>query len=108
VLAEAEQLFLSRLPRRVSLSGLAGEIGVSIRTLQLAARRHRDCTLGEMLRFRLLDRARELLEHSDLPVNEIARRLGYPHPTSFARDVKRRFGSSPRDLRSQFAAATTP
>lgn len=107
ILAQAERLYMSHLPRRLAMDMLASAVGVSVRTLQMAARRHRACTLGDMLRQRLLTHARELLQHSDLPISSIAQQLGYPHAASFTRDVRRQHGCTPSDLRARLSGPAT-
>ncbi|HYF47986.1 MAG TPA: AraC family transcriptional regulator [Planctomycetota bacterium] len=51
-----------------------------------------------VLRLRL-QRAQQWLIGTDLAVNEIARRCGYPDPFHFSRLFKQRFGASPREYR---------
>lgn len=104
LLARAEALYLARLPRRLSFTRLAAELGVSLRTLQLVARRHRDTTLGEVLRRRLMQRALDLLCDGALPITEVAHQLGYADASTFSRDVRRHFGCTPRQLRAGLAA----
>jgi len=99
-LAEAEALYLARLPHRLPLPVLARALGLSIRTLQAAARRHRQCTLGDMLRQQLMARARTLLRESPLSIAEVAQALGYQDASSLSRDVRRHFGCTPRALRA--------
>lgn len=108
VLAHAEALFVSRLPRRMPLPTLAAELGVSIRTLQLTARRYRQCTLGEMLRAQVMLRARALLRESGLSIAEVAAALGYQDASSLSRDVRRHFGCTPRTLRAGLSARPEP
>lgn len=51
-----------------------------------------------------LRHARRLLEGTDLPVSEVCRRSGYQSLGSFSHRFKRRFGASPRELRSKRSA----
>ena len=46
---------------------------------------------------RKIERAKELLEHSDLPVGEVAILLGYSDPSYFHRVFKKEVGMSPSD-----------
>jgi len=48
-----------------------------------------------------LARARELLRHSQLPINEIAWRLGYADPSNFNRAFRRWTGHSPGEERGR-------
>lgn len=53
---------------------------------------------GYLTRVRM-ERARELLRTTPLPVTEVARRCGYPDPHYFSSAFKRVCGVSPRDFR---------
>lgn len=82
----------------LSIARVARELGMSRRTLQRRLR-------AESLTFRKLQaRARfhlacSLLLHTDLSVQEVARRLGYRRPGAFARAFQRWSGRSPRAFR---------
>ena len=65
------------------------ELGELRETLELAALR--------------LAMARRLLENSDLPVSEIALRVGYLDASAMSRAFKQRYGASPRSLRLRSA-----
>jgi len=47
--------------------------------------------------------ARQLLAESDLPIQKIARGLGYKHQSDFSRAYVRMSGVSPRDYRHRHA-----
>ena len=47
--------------------------------------------------------ARQLLAESDLPIQKIARGLGYKHQSNFSRAFVRMSGVSPRDYRHTHA-----
>jgi len=53
---------------------------------------------------RRLERARDLLATTDLPIWEVCQRVGYESLSSFSRLVLTRYGSSPRELRRRLAA----
>lgn len=55
-------------------------------------------------RFRM-ERARQLVEESTLSVHEIARRLGYPLPSSFSRAYAAYFGAAPKRIRENLRAS---
>lgn len=46
-----------------------------------------------------MERAKELLRNTDLPVNEITGKVGYQHPMSFIRTFKKTVGVTPGDYR---------
>lgn len=89
----------------ISQDTIARHMGVSTRTL----RRQLD---SEGTSFHALTEAcrrnvgHALLVRSDLPMTEIAMRLGYSDHTAFSRAFSRWFGASPRELRKAGSAAS--
>lgn len=51
-----------------------------------------------------LEAAQQLLADSALPINEIARRIGFSSPTLFGRVFKRHIGQTPQDYRQEVLA----
>ena len=94
-LALAERALLQHLPRRLGVQALAQHGGVSLRTLQQAARRYRGQTLSDLLRQCLMKEALQLMADTDLSLQEIAARCAYRDAGAFSRDFKRVHGSAP-------------
>jgi AraC family transcriptional regulator, regulatory protein of adaptative response / methylphosphotriester-DNA alkyltransferase methyltransferase len=100
LLAEATLVIEARHPDpTLCLDGVAREIATSSRQLQrvfseLAGRAFRD----ELAAVRMQHGA-ELLQTTDLPVAEIARRVGYRQAAQFAKAFRRHHGVSPSALR---------
>lgn len=107
-LARAESLQLAQLPRRLALTRLAEQIGVSLRTLQAAAQGYRGMTLTQMLRRHLMAEALRLLADTDLSLREIAARCGYADPSAFSRDFKRVYGAPPSLQRGLLTSRADP
>lgn len=83
-----------------SLAGLARRCGLTARSL---GRRFRNATGRSpmaWLREQRLQEARALLQHSDLPVGEIAWRCGFSSASRFAGVFREAHGMSPRHWRS--------
>ncbi len=89
------QLAISGTP---SLARAASQLGTSPRSLQryLAGRR---VTYSELVQSVRSETARAMLKTTPLPVQEIATRLGYRTPGSFARAFARWTGTTPRAYR---------
>ncbi len=94
-LAQAERALVQQLPRRLSVQALAAHTGVSVRTLQQAARRFRGQTLSALLRQRLMQEALQWMMSTDLTLQDIAARCAYRDAGAFSRDFKRVHGSAP-------------
>ena len=82
----------------LTMRRVANELGTSSRTLQRRLSEH-------ALTFRMaqaavrLKVARELLRETEMPVHEVAARLGYRKPGAFARAFTRWTGQTPRAYR---------
>lgn len=82
----------------VTVEDIAIRLGTSTRTLQRQLARRGISLRGLVLESRM-DVARVLLRKTELDVQEIAHRVGYSTPSSFARAFARWAGSSPRSYR---------
>jgi AraC-like DNA-binding protein len=83
-----------------TITELAREQGVSVRSLERAFRRDLGATPSAYLRQVRLRRAREVLLASStdaVTVGQIARRLGFVHPGRFAVQYRRTFGETPSE-----------
>ncbi|MBF0194722.1 MAG: helix-turn-helix transcriptional regulator [Magnetococcales bacterium] len=78
-----------------SLETLAIEVGMNSKQLNKAFRSFFGQTVFEYLRDVRLEHARLLLEKHDLPLKEIAWRIGYIHTNNFSNAFTTRFGISP-------------
>lgn len=100
VLARALSRVRARLDAPMTLTALAAEQNVSLRTLELKARRHFGKTLREeLLRLRLAEGI-SLLSNTPLPLEDIAARCGFCNASHFSRTVKKVFGHPPGVFRA--------
>jgi AraC-like DNA-binding protein len=83
----------------LGVKDIAEAVNVSIRSLQVGFRAHRDCTPLQSLRdIRLRKAHRELLiAHPEDTVSAIAARWGFSHPGRFAIQYAQTFGGSPSE-----------
>ncbi|WP_436638626.1 AraC family transcriptional regulator ligand-binding domain-containing protein [Microbaculum sp. FT89] len=80
------------------IEGVAGRMGLAVRTLQ--RRLHEQgCTYRDILAQTRLDRARHLLAETEQPVTDIALCLGYEEPAHFTRAFRRATDMAPRTYR---------
>jgi len=82
-----------------TLSALARDAGVSVRTLQREFALVHGISVLDYARLRRLDVARELLECQEATIAQAAHRAGYAYAANFATAFKRRFGLSPSQVR---------
>ncbi|GAB2862013.1 helix-turn-helix domain-containing protein [Actinocorallia aurea] len=105
-LAATRAWALEHLDRPLTRADLAAHAGTSVRTL--ARRFHAETGLSPLqwlLHQRIL-RARELLETTDLPVDQVARRSGLATPDSLRDHLSRRTGLTPTAYRTSFTQRT--
>ena len=90
----------AHLDEALSLAQLAGAGGLSQSRFVRAFREAMGQPPHRYLVALRIDRARDLLEHTDLSVIEIALRCGFEQPTHFATMFRKITGFSPRAWRS--------
>jgi len=76
---------------------------MSPRRLNIAYRRAFGTTLFQALLNARLTQAFAQLKAGDRSIKQIAWQAGYDHPTSFTHAFRRRFGVTPRSVRSREA-----
>ena len=85
----------------LSLDFTASALDIPKSTLQKHFLRHTKISLGEYIRNERFQHAIALLQSTDLPIQEIARQVGYTLLPSFSRLIRRGTGKSPQDLRRE-------
>jgi AraC-like DNA-binding protein len=90
----------AHLHERLSLPTLARVARLSPAYFAAFFRERTGTTAMEHIRRRRIAEARALLRESDAPIEEIARRVGYPDPFHFSRLFRRLVGKSPSAWRA--------
>jgi AraC-like DNA-binding protein len=94
--AEAVSIIGREYADNLRLPEVARRIGASERALQRAFSEHGELSFSHELRSRRLEVAARLLRGTDMPVGEIARRVGYGDHAPFTKAFRRQHGMSPR------------
>jgi AraC-like DNA-binding protein len=102
-LAEVFDVIEQRFAQPLSLRDVAESIGVTPGYLTTLVRRRTGRTVVDWIIERRMLQARQLLTETDLPISEIARRVGLPDPGYFARMFRHNNGITPREWRSNAA-----
>jgi transcriptional regulator GlxA family with amidase domain len=76
--------------------------------LQHLFKRHTGIRLGHLLNQQRLERAADLLAHSDMSIKEVACAVGYEHTSSFSRAFLRWFETAPSQYRRENSHDTRP
>ncbi|WP_025737574.1 helix-turn-helix transcriptional regulator [Mycobacterium genavense] len=103
LLADVFAVIDRRQGEPLSLRDVAAELGVTPGHLTTVVRRRTGRTVQEWIIERRMAAARTLLEQTDLPVAEIARRVGVFDPGYFTRQFTRAHGMPPRQWRRHAA-----
>jgi transcriptional regulator GlxA family with amidase domain len=82
-----------------SRAALAREAGISLRQLERLFRHHIGRGIHGHYRFLRLERARQLLRETTLPVLDVALATGFASSSQFARAYRRAFGEPPSETR---------
>jgi AraC family transcriptional activator of pobA len=84
----------------LSLRDVAQTVGMTPGYLTTLVRRRTGRTVQEWILHRRMTEARRLLSETDLPIAEIARRIGLSDPGYFSRQFRKTFGVPPRSWRA--------
>jgi AraC family transcriptional activator of pobA len=103
LLAEAFTVIDRRHAEPLSLRDVARELGLTPGHLTTIVRRRTGRTVGEWITERRMAEARTLLAETNLPIAEVAGRVGIGDPGYFSRLFSRAHGVSPRKWRSRAA-----
>ncbi|GIH40267.1 AraC family transcriptional regulator [Microbispora corallina] len=97
---------MKHLDRPLTLSELAAHAGTSVRTFTRRFRDEVGMTPGQWLIRQRVERARHLLESTDLAIDQIADRSGIGAPSSFRQHFRAIVGVSPAAYRRTFQLGT--
>ena len=81
---------------------IARDVGLSRARLRTFFESKYGQTIHDFIVHLRVNKALELLEHTDMAVNEIAAKVGYSDPSGFRLAFKKIVGVSPRDSRKQY------
>ncbi|HEX5116788.1 MAG TPA: helix-turn-helix domain-containing protein [Pseudonocardiaceae bacterium] len=93
---------LDHLDRTITLAELAGRSTMSVRTFTRRFRDEVGVSPAQWLIAQRLDRARELLEDTDLPVDGVARHAGFGTAVSLRQHLDAALGVTPSGYRATF------
>ncbi len=103
LVVRAEEWLKRHLGDEVSMTHLARSVGASQRNLNRRFKSAQGATPVEYLQRLRIDAAKNLLETTDLGLDDILARIGYQDSAAFRRLFKQRTSLSPRAYRERFA-----
>lgn len=101
LLQAAVDLMRTSLSRMTTIAEIAEKLKTSQSRLEQLFRLHLGCAPGKYFARLRLELAKELLVHTELPIGEIARRVGYVHIMHFSRRFTAVCGIAPSEYRKQ-------
>ena len=103
--SEIQEWLPTRIDEPLVLRTVADRFGMSVRTLTRRFRAETGTTVGDWFADARVDRARELLETTDLPVDAVASRAGFATGAALRKHFRDRIGLAPQQYRSRFGRA---
>ncbi len=99
-LAELGRFLRANFEKPISLSDGAAAVGLTTTYLAHLVKKETGRTFLELLTERRLDRAKELIVHTALPISKVAEMAGFADVAYFTRRFKQLTGSSPSRFRA--------
>jgi AraC family transcriptional regulator of adaptative response / methylphosphotriester-DNA alkyltransferase methyltransferase len=96
---DAAEIVRSEYPQPLALDDVARRVASSRRQLQRAFAEAGETTFRTYLQKVRMIRAAQLLRHDAMPVNRVARAVGYRQPAQFAKAFRRHHGAPPSAFR---------
>jgi AraC-like DNA-binding protein len=85
-----------------SAAELARACSVSESTIYSVFRKHSDMSINEYKISIIMERAKDMLISTDIPIEEISERLHFSSTSYFRKQFKQHFGTSPRHMRKSY------
>lgn len=104
-LASLVEWMMAHIDQPLTVDALANQAGMSPRTFARRFREQTGTTPLQWLVMARVQRAKELLEGSDLQIDQIALRTGFDSPVTFRARFRRMAGLTPTAYRSRFSAS---
>ncbi|HMQ57895.1 MAG TPA: helix-turn-helix domain-containing protein, partial [Rhizobiaceae bacterium] len=98
-LRKVTQLMADHLDEPLAAGDLAKSVGLSVRQVERLFLRHLGATPGRYYMTLRLERARELLRQTNVPILEVALATGFTSHSYFAQSYRLQFGRAPSDER---------
>jgi transcriptional regulator GlxA family with amidase domain len=102
----AQEWVLDNLERPISIPDIAEQANMSPRNFARVFRREVGMTPGQYVERMRIARARKLLESTDMPIRQVARRCGFATPETFFRTFARALEATPNQYRNSFQATS--
>lgn len=94
-----KQIMKENLGKNFSIKELSREVALNENILKKEFKRVFGCSINQFSTDEKMDRAKDLLQSTQLPIYQIAEEIGYKNATHFSAAFKRCFGETPKKFR---------
>lgn len=108
LIADLKTFVTLHADREIPLDRLGERFGISRRHITRLFRERTGFSIGAYQQGIRLQKARDLLIKTDLPIGDIALRVGFESGAALARTMRRVSGYSPSDVRGKMARSIKP
>ena len=98
---KVDEILLREFPKSIRGDELAKRIGMARGHLSVTYSRESGKTITETILERQMEFAKDLLQKTDIPISQVAKRSGYSEQSHFAKRFRNYQGLSPRAYREQ-------
>jgi AraC-like DNA-binding protein len=98
---DAQKILEEDPARQLTITALALEVGINSFKLRIGFKEIFKQTIHQYRLDLRLDKAKQLLDETDLTIAEIAYKVGFDSRDGFARCFRKRFKASPREWRKE-------
>ncbi len=84
-----------------TVASFADELHITPKYLSTVCKKHSGKTANEWITEKIMDEINFYLKQTELPIKQIADRMGFANPSFFGKYVRERFGKTPSQLRKQ-------
>jgi AraC family transcriptional regulator, glycine betaine-responsive activator len=98
-LRAAMKLMIENLERPLSISELSDAVGITVRSLERGFKQQIGVSPGKHYRKMRLEKAKQLLWHTNMSILEVSILTGFPSPSYLSRLYRQEFGVLPSDER---------
>ena len=87
------------MDRSITVESAASYLSVSVKTIDQYFKTKKNCSTSNFIRNTKLNHGAWLLSNTDIPISEIAQRIGYNDQSAFNHSFKKKFSVTPLKFR---------
>ena len=96
-----EQYLINNVDKKITINDLCQKFNITLDTLKRCFKQMYNQSIYAYLKMKRMNKGKELLEHSNLSITEIALNCGYSNHHSFGKAFKQTYKIPPREIRKK-------